>query len=223
MSEVLAKTAQTAVSAQAERRRLDELACRSLLAEQSRQLAHSIRTPLSVIDLISETLQLELKEDADKSERIGQILSASGRISLALTEGLRAAVFPESEPQIIDVWTLAARLTRQQGGLVEAEGDVTEGACQARIAPDAFEAAILHGLGLVAEGGRSPVLSLQRRHDRMSLLLTAKAAVPGDPKTERLNRRLMRQVIERVARDADGSCRCAPGLVELELPLAPTR
>ncbi|NEV61394.1 hypothetical protein [Thiorhodococcus minor] len=203
-----------------EQHRIADLERQSLLAEQARQLAHAIRTPLSVVDLIGETLQLELQEHPEVVERLGRVLKASAKISAALSETLRSAPFPESCAQTVDAADLASRLMRQVGGDVE-PGQLAAGAdARVRIAPDALEAALVHALRLVTEGDRAPVLGLSRDGDLIVLRLLAKAASAVSDRPEREDRHLMRQTIERIARDAGGRASHGPGLVELRLPVA---
>lgn len=204
-----------------ERHRIADLERRSLLAEQSRQLAHAIRTPLSVVDLIGETLQLELQEHPEVVERLGQILKASAKISAALTETVRSAPFPESCVRDVDAAVLASRLMRQVGGHMDASQPSEGVDVRVRIAPDALEAALVLALDLVAAGDdRPPVMRLSREDDTISLRLLAQAASADHAALEPVDRRLMRQTIERIARDAGGCATCAPGRVELRLPVA---
>ena len=217
MTMVQEKGDQAAGPSRRERRRVSDLECRSLLAEQARQLAHRIRTPLSVVDLISETLQLELQEDSDKVERISQVLKASAKVSAALTETVRAAVFPETAPQAIDPVGLAARLVLQQGGRIDQSA--AQARCRVHSAPDAFEAAVMHGLRLLSDGTRQPVLAASLQAGHLCLRLSTDATGADNSAFERIDRDLMLRAIDRVARDAGGSLRHEPGLIELLLPV----
>lgn len=62
---------------------------RSLLPEQIRQQAHRLRTPLSVIDLITDTMRLGRGKNPACADRLDHIHQAVGRLSAALVHLLR--------------------------------------------------------------------------------------------------------------------------------------
>jgi hypothetical protein len=64
---------------------LAEFECRLLIAEQARQLAHRLRSPLGAIDLVCESLVLE-QPDGELAERLQVALRASAKMKQALEE-----------------------------------------------------------------------------------------------------------------------------------------
>ncbi|NKN32037.1 hypothetical protein [Marichromatium bheemlicum] len=194
-------------------RRLVELECRSLLAEQARQLAHALRTPLSIVELTCETLQLELAQDDDKQTRLGRALHASTRLSSTLTETLRTNAVDE-QPVAFAVAPRAARLVNELGGEVDCPDSVL--GCRVLLVPEALDAALLHGLRLLGDAP-VPRLSCGLEAGRLVLRLSS-----PDPAPELVPLHQLRvQVIERLARDGGGWVRLEPAAITLSLTPEP--
>jgi signal transduction histidine kinase len=203
---------------------LAELERRSLLAEQARQLAHSLRSPLSVIGLIGETLQIDLADDDDKRRRLEQVLGAVAKLSTILTENISNTRFADGPERRIDAAAVAANLVRLRGGRVETDG----AARPILIDPDGFTAAILHSLHLLSasapgQGGNGgeprPLLRCSVGDGTLSLELEA-AGAGAEPAVLSQDRTLMIKAAERVARDHDGTLTLEPGRVIFRFPLA---
>jgi hypothetical protein len=199
--------------------RLAELERRSLLAEQARQLAHRMRTPLNVIELICETLQLELQHEQGKAERLDAVLDAVTRLSTTLTETVKSNRFAPGPPRAMDPIAIAAQLVRLHDGEVE---DRAEARPCVLLDPMAFEAAILHALRLIGVGARPgprPLLRCAVVDGVLSLSLAASGAI-GAPVGILNNESLMLQAAARVARDGGGRLAVEDGAVTFLLPIA---
>jgi signal transduction histidine kinase len=204
---------------------LAELERRSLLAEQARQLAHSLRSPLSVIGLIGETLQIDLADDDDKRRRLEQVLGAVSKLSTILSENISNTRFADGPERRIDAAAVAADLVQLRGGRVETDG----AARPILIDPDGFTAAILHALHLVSDsgpdhggnGGSEPMPLLRCRVHDGTLSLELEAVDLGtEPTVLSQDRALMIKAAERVARDHDGTLTLEPGRVIFRFPIA---
>lgn len=199
--------------------RLAELERRSLLAEQARQLAHRMRTPLNVIELICETLQLELQHEQSQAERLDAVLDAVARLSTTLTETVKSNRFAPGPPRAMDAIAIAARLVRLYDGEVE---ERVAARPSVLLDPMAFEAAILHALRLIGVGARPgprPLLRCTVVDGVLSLSLAASGAV-GAPVGILNNDSLMLQAAARVARDGGGRLAVEDGAVTFLLPIA---
>jgi hypothetical protein len=201
---------------------LAELERRSLLAEQARQLAHALRSPLSVIGLIGETLQIDLADDDDKRRRLEQVLGAVSKLSTILTENISNTRFADGPERRIDAAAVAAALVRLRGGRVETDGV----ARPILIDPDGFTAAMLHGLHLVSDSGQEhrgaepiPLLRCRAGDGTLSLELEA-VGLGTEPSVLSQDRALMIKAAERVARDHDGTLTLEPGRVIFRFPIA---
>lgn len=230
--------------------RLAELERRSLLAEQARQLAHRMRTPLSVIELICETLQIELADDRPTAERLSPVLDAVSRLSATLTETVLATRFAEGPQRPIDATVIAARIVRLHRGRVEdAAGEDGDGAPRPPMPPRmpprvlveqaAFEAGIMHALRLLgvgctsdgyargaaaragaADADAAPVMHWQVDGGCLHLRLSTPRLCRCSPLEDRADRWLMQQAAERLARDSGGSLTLDPQGITFLLPLA---
>jgi signal transduction histidine kinase len=208
-----------------ERERLAELERRSLLAEQARQLAHGMRTPLSVIELVCEALQLELQDDRARVERLDSVLCAAARLSAMLTEAVSSARFADGPPRLLDAAGIAAHVVRLLGGAVEWATDRGRASTQVLAQPDALEAGILHALRLAGFDGdhgaqQRPVLRCQVADELLTLRIAAPDSCRPRPTEERADRQLMIQAAERVARDGGGAFTLARDGVAFQFPLA---
>ncbi|WP_462321651.1 histidine kinase [Halochromatium sp.] len=218
--------------------RLTELERRSLLAEQAREQAHSLRSPLSVIELVSETLRLELGEEPGRAERLQRVLDAVSALSMNLTQTVRSNRFADGPKRPVDVAKVAAEVVLAFGGRVDAGVSMyLEGA--ARSAEDAavvlaeeqgFQAALVHLLRLIGVGNscngvcaQVPLLSVKQDQDaqRLSLHLMSEGAPELPIPAERADYQLMLRAVERVVRDSEGALVLGQDHATLELPLAP--
>jgi signal transduction histidine kinase len=205
--------------------RLVDLERRSLLAEQARQQAHVLRTPLSVIDLIAETLQLET-EDATRGERLARIQGAATTLTTKLADMVRANSFGDGPARRCDVTALAAGIVHAFGGDVAAGSDRGDAAM---VEPASFEAAVVHVLRLIGVGtdcngvcNQRPQLHAEQRDGMLLLSLSALGDAPPDVPRERADFRLMAQAAERAAQDHGGRLSLKPASAVIELPQAET-
>jgi hypothetical protein len=215
--------------------RLTELERRSLLAEQAREQAHRLRSPLSVIELISETLQLEVGEEPGRAERLQRVLDAVSTLSMNLTQSVRSNRFAEGPKRPLDVAQVAAKVVLAFGGRVDAgvsmslEGAArsTEDTAVVLAEEQGFQAALVHLLRLIGVGHtcngvctQLPLLSVEQDEhaQRLRLRLTSE----GDPElpipAERADYQLMLKAVERVVRDSDGALVLGQDHATLELP-----
>lgn len=208
--------------------RLTELERRSLLAEHAREQAHALRSPLSVIELVSETLQLELGEDRSRVERIQRVLDAVSSLSLNLTQNLRAHRFADGPKRPVNAATVAAAVVRAFGGHVVGTPPTHPDGSAVLVDEQGFEAALVHllrliGVGSAYNGGcaQHPLLQIEWDQDAQRLRLRVMmAGEPGtDIPTERADYRLMLKAVERVVRESDGAFELGKDQASLELPL----
>ncbi|NBC48848.1 MAG: hypothetical protein GVY22_12840 [Gammaproteobacteria bacterium] len=216
------------------RERLAELERRSLLAEQARQHAHSLRSPLSVIELISETLQLELGEDRERAQRIQRVLDAVSTLSTNLTQTVRSNRFADGPKRPVDAAGTAAEVVLAFGGRV-ADGVPSQGqqangdGSSVWVDEQGFQAALVHLLRLIGVGhacngvcAQQPILEVERDQDgqRLRLRLTSEGRSDDPVPTERADYWLMLKAAERVARENDGLLVVGLDHATFELPLA---
>ena len=213
----------TAVAPNAVIERLLDLERRSLLAEQARQQAHVLRTPLSVIDLIAETLQLET-DDATRGERLSRIQGAATTLTTKLADMVRANRFGDGPARRCDVSALAADIVRAFGGEILVGSDHGE---EVLVEPASFAAAVVHVLRLIGVGtdcngvcNQRPQLRVERRDNMVLLSLTALGDGPPDVPRERADFRLMVQAAERAAQDHGGRLSLKAASAVIELPQA---
>ncbi|MFD2110721.1 hypothetical protein [Thiorhodococcus fuscus] len=211
-----------------DRERLADLERRSLLAEQARQQAHHLRTPLSVIKLISETLQLELFDDRGHRERLQRLLGAASTLSNGLSDAVRSTGFGDGPQQRLDGQAIAADVMRLHGGRVVASDEGRRHSTEIEIEPDSFEAALVHclrllGVGTDCGGNRDsrPVMNCEAGEGRLRLRLSVEGRFSPDIPTERADLKLMALAAERCARDGGGTLTLTTESVTFELPLAP--
>jgi signal transduction histidine kinase len=203
--------------------RLVDLERRSLLAEQARQQAHLLRTPLSVIDLIAETLLLET-DDATRGERLARIQGAATTLTTKLSDMVHANRFGDGPVRRCDVSALAADIVRAFGG------DVVVGSDHGDVVPverASFEAAVVHVLRLIGVGtdcngvcNQRPQLRVEARDGMLLLSLAALGDAPPDVPRERADFKLMAQAAERAAQDHGGRLSLKPASAVIELPQA---
>jgi signal transduction histidine kinase len=217
--------------------RLTELERRSLLAEQAREQAHALRSPLSVIELVSETLQLELGDDRSRAERIQRVLDAVSTLSMNLTQNVRANRFADGPKRPVDAAAVAAAVVVAFGGRVVGtvlthpeESKPLDGDGSAVLVDEqGFEAALVHLLRLIGVGSarhgvcaQHPLLQIEQ--DRLAQLLRLCFICEGEPgapiPTERADYQLMLKAVERVVRESDGALVLGEDQATLELPLA---
>jgi hypothetical protein len=218
--------------------RLTDLERRSLLAEQAREQAHRLRSPLSVIELVSETLQLELGEDRGRAERIQRVLDAVSTLSMNLTQSVRSNHFADGPKRPLDVAKVASEVVLAFGGRLDAELSVYLDAPQ-RASEDAaivlaeeqgFQAALVHLLRLIGIGNafngvcaQHPLLSVEQ--DQPAQRLRLRLISEGEPDipipVERADYQLMLKAVERLVRSSDGALVLGPDHATLDLPLAP--
>jgi len=213
--------------ARSQRERLADLERRSLLAEQARQLAHRMRTPLSVIELIGETLQIELRDDQAIADRLDPVIDAASRLATTLTDVVRSTRFADGHQRPVDAAGIAARLVLLHDGCIEDGTERPEKWPKVMLEPTAFEAAIMHALRLIGVGsgdlgpGRSacPSLTRQAADGVLLLRLVNSQGTDGGLPPERSDRELMAQAAERVARDSGGSLNREGDAVTFVLPV----
>ncbi|MBK1724514.1 hypothetical protein [Thiocystis violacea] len=233
MSSTQASSTPKVVPLDSERERLADLERRSLLAEQARQQAHHLRTPLSVIKLISETLELELIDDQAHRGRLQRLLGAASTLSNALSDTVRSTRFGDGPPQRLDATTLAARIVRIYGGrVVSINGEAASadgGGLEVQVERDTFEAALVHCLRLIGIGtdcngvcAHQPVLECRAGAASLTLRITAEGRQPPDIPGERADFQLMALAAERAARESGGTLTLTNDSATLELPLAPS-
>mgnify|MGYP001102790319 CR=1 FL=1 len=205
--------------------RLTDLERRSLLAEQVRQQAHRLRTPLSVINLVAETLQLQAQSDEGRAERLARIQGAAGSLANELSVAVNAVRFGDGPRQRLDPTRLAAEVVSTFGGQV-----VTATAASAKttmaVEPASLEAALVHAMRLVGVGtdcngicAQRPMLEVQRNNGDLLLVVSAQGSQPADTPRERVDLRLMAQAAERAANDHCGRLTLGPDKVTFRLPL----
>lgn len=217
------------------RERLAELERRSLLAEQARQHAHSLRSPLSVIELITETLQLEFGDDRERSERIQRVLDAVSTLSTSLTQTVRSNRFADGPKRPVDATGMAAEVVlafggRVAGGATETSQPPNGDGLAVLVDEQGFQAALVHLLRLIGVGhacngvcARQPLLEVERNTNgqRLRLRLTSEGGRPDDPiPAERADYWLMLKAAERVARESGGVLVVGLDQATFELPLA---
>ncbi|TVQ88111.1 MAG: sensor histidine kinase [Chromatiaceae bacterium] len=217
--------------------RLTELERRSLLAEQAREQAHSLRSPLSVIKLVAETLQLELGGDRSRAERLQRVLDAVSSLSTNLIQNVCANRFADGPNRPVNAARIAAEVVSAFGGRV-AVGASMPLADPEQLAEDApvvladeqgLEAALIHllrliGIGHACHGGgvQRPLLRIEQdQHaQRLRLRLTSEGEPEVPLPTERADYRLMLKAVERVVRNSDGALVLGEARATLELPWA---
>ncbi|EXJ13440.1 hypothetical protein D779_3764 [Imhoffiella purpurea] len=209
-----------------ERERLADLERRSLLAEQARQQAHHLRTPLSVIKLISETLQLELFDDRAYHERLQRLLGAASTLSNGLSDAVRSTRFGDGPQKRLDALSVAADVVRLYGGRVVAPADTRSAALGVEIERDSFEAAVIHCLRLLGVGtdcghpwGHRPVLEYREGDGKVILRLSVEGRPNPEIPSERADLKLMTLAAERAARDAGGTLTLTDESATFLLPL----
>jgi signal transduction histidine kinase len=210
--------------------RLLDLERRSLLAEQARQQAHTLRSPLSVIDLITETLRLDSTDDPVRVERLGRIHGAAASLAQGLSDSVNATRFGDGPRYLADVSLLARDVVQAFGGEVASHETAWEqGTDMVELEPASFEAALVHALRLIGVGteacpsGDRRVVLRREQHDGV-LRLSLKAISPNPPElpSERVDLRLMALAARRAAEDLGGSLVLEPNQVLFELPVPST-
>lgn len=216
--------------------RLTELERRSLLAEQAREQAHRLRSPLSVIELVSETLQLEIGDDRGRAERLQRVLDAVSTLSMKLTENVRSNRFADGPKRPINAASIAAEVVLAFGGRVDAGAslpveDAARATDQASVVladEQGLQAALVHLLRLIGIGNacngacaQQPVLRVEQDQDAQSLRLhfTSEGNPEAPIPTERVDYRLMLKAVERIARESDGTLVLGEDHATFELPL----
>lgn len=204
--------------------RLAELELRAHLAEQARQLAHRMRTPLNVIELVCETLRIELQEEEDKAERLDAVLDAVANLSSILSETVAASRFASGPPRPVDAVGIAAHLVELYGGSTEDCRQMQRRplvVLQAR----AFEAAIMHSLRLIGVdrgGNAQDLLSLACSVDDTGLSLRIAMQSKHGAASPRLvsDQSQLASAAERVARDSGGTFLLTERTATFHLPIA---
>lgn len=218
--------------------RLTELERRSLLAEQAREQAHRLRSPLSVIELVSETLQLEIGDDRGRAERLQRVLDAVSTLSMKLTGNVRSNRFADGPKRPINAANIAAEVVLAFGGRVDAGAGASlpvedaagamEEASVVLADEQGLQAALVHLLRLIGIGNacngacaQQPVLRVERDQDaqRLRLRFTSEGNPEAPIPTERVDYRLMQKAVERIARESDGTLVLGEDHATFELPL----
>jgi signal transduction histidine kinase len=148
-----------------------DLECQSLVAEQARELAHRLRSPLGAIELVCESLLLD-QPDAEVAERLQVALTATAKLKSVLNDTLGAQVprWPVSRP--LDLIAVCTRLAAAEGIEFERsapweELDAADGPVWIAAAASDCELALWQALTLARLGsGKGQV--------RLSLVETAK-------------------------------------------------
>jgi len=208
--------------------RLTDLERRSLLAEQARQLAHRLRTTLSIIGLIAETLQLESRDDANRADRIARIQTAAGSLASELAGAVKSTRFGDGPRRRLAPAVLAADVIRAFGGEVLTAPTTAAGeSATALVEPASLEAALVHVLRLVGVGtdyngvcAQRPALRVECGDGELLLAITVTGVEPPDIPRERADLRLMAKAAERVAQDHGGSLTLGPNSATFRLSLA---
>jgi signal transduction histidine kinase len=211
-----------------ERERLAELERRSLLSEQARQLAHGMRTPLSVIELVCEAMQMEAPEDSTRMERLDSVLGAAARLSTIITDTVSSARFADGPQRLTRVDEIAARVVRLNGGRVNNDARTDGDGAEVMLCPEALEAGVMHALRLIGcsasnIGGRPrPLLQCETRDTLIRLRFSADGDTPSRSPLPSADQHLMLQAAERVVRDGGGSLLVDERSVVFELPVVGT-
>jgi hypothetical protein len=218
----------TVADAQSELTRLAEIECRSLLAEQARQIAHGMRTPLSVIDLICATLQMELGDDRDWAARVRSAKRAVSELSGTLSGSLNSASFGDGAYQQLDAAEIAARIIALHGGDTESSSENGAHKAKVTIDPDVFEAAVLHALRLIGARGSNhklrPLLRLHATGDTLTLRLSALDDLDSTfAQRQDVERDLLTRAAQRAARDSGGIVDISGASITFSLPVANER
>lgn len=213
------------------RARLAELERRSLLAEQARQQAHAMRTPLNVIALITESLKLEFSAHPDCTDRLERVISAVSDLSSTLSRTVDGNRFAEGPKRLSDPVTVASKVVEAYGGHAldsrarprPAEG---EPPARAMMEVEAFEAALVHAMRLIGIAvdspgcGRAiPLLEVARQGSELTLSLGSDAAAPIILPHERADYVLMQQAAERALHDMNGGLTIVAHQARIEIPL----
>lgn len=152
---------------------LAERQCRSLVAEQARELAHKLRSPLGAIELVCESLLLE-RPDGDCAERLQVALRASAKLKQVLEESVSEYALRWRGDASLDFSALCSRFAQVNG--LECECLDPEPMWVSATAQDG-ELALWHALALARPGCRHGRV-------RMTLVETAQGAelalVPAD-------------------------------------------
>jgi hypothetical protein len=208
--------------------RLTDLERRSLLAEQARQLAHRLRSPLSIIGLIAETLQLERQDDPNRADRLARIQAAAGSLATELAGTVKSNRFGDGPRRRLEPAALAAEVIRAFGGEVLTAPMAAAGEhATALVEPASLEAALVHMLRLVGVGtdyngvcAQRPVLRAELLDGELLLAISVTGVAPPDTPRERADLRLMAKAAERVAKDHGGSLTLGPDSATLRLAIA---
>jgi signal transduction histidine kinase len=188
--------------------RLADLERRSLLAEQARQLAHRMRTPLNVIELICENLQWELQQDEERIARLDSALDAVSRLAMILNEAVKANRFAPGPPRPVDAAGIAVRVVRLHRGSVEGY-DAAQPWPLVILQPPAFEAAIMHCLRLIGLDSRREAPELSLRCDLADGCLGLRLRVQADRSVGgpclSIDPTLLSKAAERTIRESGGT------------------
>jgi hypothetical protein len=206
--------------------RLTDLERRSLLAEQARQQAHRLRSPLSVIDLIAESLQMESQADARGTERLARIKSAAEKLAIELSDTVRSTCFGAGIHRPGNPVALASRVVYAFGGeVVTPAAELPQ--MTLPVESEILEAALVHALRLVGVGtdcngvcAQRPSLSIERRDGDLLLIITVQGEEPADTPRERSDLRLMELAAGRAAKEHGGSFVLGPESATFRLPLS---
>ena len=211
--------------------RLIDLERRSLLAEQVRQQAHRLRTPLSVIDLITETMQLQMADDASRADRLARIQGAAGSLATELADAVTSTRFGDTPRQWVDPICLAADVVTTFGGeLLPDPASVRATGHPIMVDPESLQAAVVHAMRLVGVGtdcngigAQRPMLRAECDMDALILVIEAAGDAPPDTPRERADLQLMALAARRIANDHGGSLRLSPTSATFRLPLSDRR
>lgn len=152
-----------------------DLECQTLVAEQARELAHRLRSPLGAIDLVCESLVLE-QPDSEIAERLQVILRASAKLKQALDETVSTAAPRWPARQSMDLVAACARLAEADGLDYAPDGQAP---VWIAAAPPDGELALSQALSLARLGSRDGEVRLDLTTFGATTPETTQGVAPG--------------------------------------------
>lgn len=199
---------------------LADLECQALVAEQARDLAHRLRSPLGAIELVCESLSLE-QPDSEVAERLQVALRATAKLKQALNETVSAVVprWPVQQP--VDLTAACARLASVNGF----DCDVGAMAVWVAAAPAECELALWQAASLALLGSRDGQVRVAVVQTPRGVELSFTPKTPLGPLDERLDAEIPAQGLaflrlkrlQRFAAEQGGALEIEPSRVLLRV------
>ncbi|WP_328984028.1 hypothetical protein [Thiorhodovibrio winogradskyi] len=167
-----------------------DLECQYLVAEQARDLAHRLRSPLGAIELVCESLVMEQPE-SEVAERLQVALRASAKLKQALEETLSTVAPRWPVSRGLDLSAACARLARTEALLCD-QFDPTP--IWIAAAPDDGELALWQGLTLARLCSRDGQVCLTLTQPPAAVPMAEVSFTPVAPR-EPLDHSLEREIL----------------------------